>query len=217
MSDAPLDATSAPEMEADHPHPTGPLTSGETGGAGEARLVLNEVELPAVIEIGAWPNCLESVSNRLGEMAGATLPGRPGRFEEGEGTLLGWVAFGRFLWLSASADDVSRLEAAFESGEATVVDLVSARNAVRLTGEVVPDLLNKAVAIDFDPRAFPPGSLAQTVIHEIPVVILRRTAESFDLLSPASFAESILDWLRDAALEFGYRVEEPVSVARVPG
>jgi heterotetrameric sarcosine oxidase gamma subunit len=200
-------------MEADHPHPTGPLVPGETGGAGEARLVLSEVELPAVVEIGAWPNCLEVVSTRLGEIIGTSLPGRPGRFCEGGDALLGWVAFGRFLWLSANGDDVARLEGAFETDEASVVDLVSARNGVRLTGDVAPELLNKAVAIDFDLRAFPPGSLAQTVIHEVPVVILRRTADSFDLLSPSSFAETISDWLRDAALEFGYRVDDPVKVA----
>lgn len=212
MSDAPLEAGHSP-LELGPAHAVGPLSPGETGGAGTARLVLNELELPAVIEIGAWPNCLERVSTGLAGLAGATLPGRPGRFGTGEGVLLGWIAFGRFLWLSANAGDVARLAEALPSEEAAVVDLVSARKGVRLSGEVATDLLNKAVAIDFSDKAFPPGSLAQTVIHDVPVVILRREGESFDLLVPASFAESTIDWLRDAALEFGYRVEEPVQIA----
>lgn len=191
---------------------TGPLAPGETGGAAEARLTLHALALPAVVEIGAWPGRLEAVSLRLEELAALPAPGRPGRFAQGPAALLGWVAFGRFLWLSAAAEDVARLEAAFDGGEAAVVDLTGARVGARLVGSAAADLLNKAVAIDFSPRAFPPGALAQTVIHDCPVLVLRRAPDAFDLLATASLAQSLIDWLRDAALEFGYRVGEPVEI-----
>ncbi|WP_417773888.1 sarcosine oxidase subunit gamma [Stappia sp.] len=190
----------------------GPLVAGETGGASGLRLGLAPLETGAIVEIGAWPNRLEDVCTRLGALAGTDLPGRPGRFAEGEAALFCWVAFGRFLWLSSDAGDVARLDEAFGADEASVVDLSSARHAVRVSGEDAIAVLNKAVAIDFSMASFPPGSLAQSVIHQMPVVLLRRSKEAFDLLCPASFEASFLEWLRDAALEFGYRVGEPERI-----
>jgi heterotetrameric sarcosine oxidase gamma subunit len=205
MSDAPPELHDTPS--------SGALTPGETFGADDPALVLCELKLTAVLEIGAWPNRLEAVTDMLATLCQADLPGRPGRFSQGEGALLGWLAFGRFLWLSDSEDDARRLDEALSTDDAAVVDLGSARQGVRLIGAAAIDTLNKEVAIDFDLKAFPPGSLAQAVIHQIPVVILRRSDDSFDLLVASGLADAFLVWLRDAAAEFGYRVGDPVDRA----
>ncbi|WP_169391334.1 sarcosine oxidase subunit gamma [Stappia stellulata] len=205
MSDAP------PEL---HVKPSSAeLTPGETVGAGDPALTLSELKLGAVLEIGAWPNRLEAVTEILATLCQADPPGRPGRFSQGEAALLGWLAFGRFLWLADDESDATRLDEALDTNDAAVVDLGSARRGVRLSGPAAIATLNKEVAIDFDPKAFPPGSLAQAVIDQVPVIILRRSDDSFDLLVSTSLADSFLDWLRDAASEFGYRVGDPVDRA----
>ncbi|SDU00908.1 sarcosine oxidase subunit gamma [Stappia sp. ES.058] len=203
MSDAP------PEL---HANPSsGELTPGETVGTDDPALILCELKLAAVLEIGAWPNRLEAVTDALSTLSRADPPGRPGRFSQGDDALLGWLAFGRFLWLSDADEDATRLGEALDTNDAAVVDLGSARRGVRLSGEAAIATLNKEVAIDFDLKAFPPGSLAQAVIHQVPVIILRRSEDSFDLLVSSSLADAFLDWLRDAAAEFGYRVGDPLD------
>lgn len=213
---APQDAdTLAPETGGPAPvaHPVvGRLVPGETAGAPEPAILLRELQLGTVLEVGAWPNRLEAVANRLSELAGTVLPGRPGRFSESGTALVGWVAFGRFLYVAADPRETARVAEALDTDEAAVVDLGPARRALHVGGGPAAELLNKAVAIDFDPRAFPPGSLAQSVIHQIPVVILRRDEQGFDLLVPTSLADALIEWLTDAALEFGYRVAEPVAM-----
>lgn len=206
-------------------HPAGeprwaPPPPGARGGAPEPgqdpALHLTDLTVGAVLEIGSWPNRLQGVAEKLADLLAADPPGRPGRFARGEGALLGWLAFGRFLWLSDEAADAERLAQAFDSEEAAVVDLGSARRGVRLTGAVAPEVLNKAVAIDFDPRAFPPGSLAQAVIDHVPVVILRRAAEEFDVIVSASLAQTVWDWLLDASFEHGYEVGEGTALVGAP-
>jgi heterotetrameric sarcosine oxidase gamma subunit len=190
----------------------GRLVPGETAGAAEPAILLRELQIAAVLEVGAWPNRLEPVANRLSELAGTILPGRPGRFSESDTALVGWVAFGRFIYIAASSEETARVDEALDTDDAAVVDLGPARRALHVGGSEASALLNKAVAIDFDPRAFPPGSLAQAVIHQIPVIILRRNEDGFDLLVPTSLADALIEWLTDAALEFGYRVAEPAAM-----
>jgi heterotetrameric sarcosine oxidase gamma subunit len=190
----------------------GRLVPGEAAGAEDPSLTLSELSAGALLEVGAWPNRLETVANRLGELAGVTLPGRPGRFTESASALVCWIAFGRFIYVGAAAEDTARVDTALDTEDAAVVDLAGARRIVRIEGGAAPALLNKAVAIDFDPAAFPAGALAQSVIHQIPVVILRRSEMAFDVLAPSSLADALIDWITDAALEFGYRVGEPGTI-----
>ena len=190
----------------------GRLVPGEAAGAEDPSLTLRELSAGALLEVGAWPNRLETVANRLGELADVTLPGRPGRFTESPSALVCWIAFGRFIYVGAAAEDTARVDTALDTEDAAVVDLSGARRIVRIEGETAREVLNKAVAIDFDPAAFPAGALAQSVIHQIPVVILRRSETVFDVLAPSSLADALIDWMSDAALEFGYRVGEPGTI-----
>lgn len=190
----------------------GRLVPGETAGAEPLALTLRELSAGALLEVGAWPNHLEKVTETLSEMAGTKLPGRPGRFTESPSALVCWIAFGRFIYVGAATEDTARVDTALDTEDAAVVDLSGARRIVRIEGETAREVLNKAVAIDFDPAAFPAGALAQSVIHQIPVVILRRSETVFDVLAPSSLADALIDWMSDAALEFGYRVGEPGTI-----
>jgi heterotetrameric sarcosine oxidase gamma subunit len=76
-----------------------------------------------------------------------------------------------------------------------VIDLSNSRMRFRLRGNATR-LLAALVAIDFG--ASRSAALVATVIHGIPVTILR-TEGDFDLLVPRSFFTSLLEWIEDAA------------------
>jgi heterotetrameric sarcosine oxidase gamma subunit len=59
------------------------------------------------------------------------------------------------------------------------------------------------VALDLQAGAFPPGRVAQTVIHHVDVLLHRRAVEAFDLWALRGFAEALAEWIIDAGLEFG--------------
>src|SRR5215210_6478268 len=49
-----------------------------------------------------------------------------------------------------------------------------------------------------DPPVFPPGRVAQTMIHHIDVLLHRQKRSSFDLWVLRSFAAALTEWLIDA-------------------
>lgn len=178
------------------------LAAGTMDGRSDPQVTLHELSTGRLAEIASWPNRLEAVATSLAENCGLALPDRPGHFSARPGMILCWLSFGRFLRIAGEDEPALSLPAE----DVAVVDLDSARHGFRLEGMHAANVLNKAAAIDFAFDAFPAGSLAQTTVHHIPLLILRRSEETFDLLAPSSLAEGFVDWLKDASLEYGYRV-----------
>ena len=86
------------------------------------------------------------------------------------GTTVCAVAPGRFL-MAGPEDLFKRIETAFPAGDATMTDLSHARVILKLEGDAAAAALQTCVMLDLDPLAFPPGRVAQTVIHHIDVLI----------------------------------------------
>ncbi len=63
------------------------------------------------------------------------------------------------------------------------------------------------MAINLHPTVFHVGQFAQTALHHTGVVVERSGESRYELYALRTFAESIWDWLIDAALPFGYEVE----------
>jgi sarcosine oxidase, subunit gamma len=81
------------------------------------------------------------------------------------------------------------------------VDLSAARTVLELTGPHARDVLAHGCAIDLHPRAFGPGSCAQTNLAKAQV-ILHRTATAYRVFVRASYADYLARWLMDAAVEY---------------
>jgi len=93
------------------------------------------------------------------------------------------------------------LEQALRDGLAgafgSIVDVSAHRTLLEIRGEKAQDLLAHGIAIDLDPRSFPAGSCAQTLLAKAQVIIERRES-TFVLYIRASFAGYVADWLLDA-------------------
>ena len=93
-------------------------------------------------------------------------------------------------------------------GLGALVDQTGGKAVLRVSGKCARAVLAKGCRVDLHPRAFKPGSAAVTPIAHVNVVLAQADdAPSFDLILPASFAETFVEWLLMSAGEFGYVVE----------
>ena len=110
-------------------------------------------------------------------------------------------------WVRQHDEGRKAIEAALPASDGAVTDLSHARLVLRLEGDAVVPTLAKGVMIDLDPGVFPPGALAQTVLHAMDVLLLRHAADVFDIAVFRGFGMSLAEWLADAAQEFGVAFE----------
>lgn len=190
-------------------------------GHNEARIVrrasdtpgvtLTERGLTSLVQVAAWPKTAEQVIDVVASLTGCAPPqGLSGSSGDAEGAIL-VLAPGRFLVESRDPRLTTQLEEQIPPALGAVTDLSHARIAIRISGPEAARVLNKGLALDLDPAAFPPLKVAQSAIHEVGVVVRRLSAETFDLYVYRGFALSFWDWLTEAAAETGYRVEPPGS------
>lgn len=124
--------------------------------------------------------------------------------------------FGSILWLGpdewlivsesqAGEEITARLAQALHGMAAAVTDVSDARIVYVLAGKRARDVLAKGCSIDFHPRAFPPGSVVQTLLAKTAVLIHARSAGAFEVHVPRSFADYAWAWLENAQAEYGSR------------
>lgn len=128
-----------------------------------------------------------------------------------QGKAVSFIGYGPGQWLAVSptlenetlaADLVARLE-----GVASISDQSGGRAVLRISGPRARDLLAKGLAIDLDPRAFPPGCAVTSTISHMGVQLWRGDdAQSYDIAISRSVSESFWRWLTDCAAEYGYEV-----------
>ena len=83
-----------------------------------------------------------------------------------------------------------------------VTPLSHSRTRIFLEGPPARDILAKGIPLDFHESAFTPGMFAMTGLHHTPVLVHCVSENRFELYALRTFAVSVWDWLRDAALEF---------------
>jgi len=142
------------------------------------------------------------------EAYGVDLPDTP---TVAKGKDVSFIGTGPGQWLAVSethgnetlaADLAKRL-----AGLASISDQSSGRAVLRVSGPKVRDVLAKGLAIDLDPRAFPPGSAATSTISHMGVQIWQTDdTQGYEIAFFRSFAESFWRWLTSSAAEFGYEV-----------
>ena len=99
-----------------------------------------------------------------------------------------------------------------EGLHSSVTDTSEARTCIRISGSRAREVLTKGCAIDLHPSMFGPGQCAQTVVSKVGVMLLQ-TAETksgnatYELYPLRSFATYLWMWLKDAAAEYGVKVE----------
>jgi sarcosine oxidase subunit gamma len=110
---------------------------------------------------------------------------------------------------------IEALRTALADVHAAITDLTDGRAAFRLAGPNARDVLAKGTPLDLHPRAFPPGSSAQTLLAKASVLIHLldddpERGASFDVYVARSFAHYLWMWLEDAGREYGVLIERVI-------
>jgi heterotetrameric sarcosine oxidase gamma subunit len=108
------------------------------------------------------------------------------------------------LWQETLADAVQ------------VVDLSGAFSLFYLTGREVRARLARGCRLDLESQGFAPGAAAATVIAQVSVT-LAVLPQGILLLTPATTAQHLYEWLGGAAQPFGLRVAGDVTVRTLSG
>ena len=122
--------------------------------------------------------------------------------------------FGSILWLgpeewlivseSQTGDEIAaRLRQALRGLPAAVTDVSDARVIYTLAGGNARNVLAKGCSIDFHPRECRAGRCVQTLLAKAHVLIHARTAQSFEVHVPRSYAAYAWAWLEAAQAEYG--------------
>ena len=142
----------------------------------------------------------------------------PGAVAARRGRITLNVRPGRWLVLSPPAPPgagAARWQAA-AGGRCAVVDLSAALVAFLLAGPAAAEMLTRACRLDLDADAFPAARAAATIMVQVPV-ILARLAPGMLLLTPATTAQHLRDWLVTASQPFGLALSSAAAVNELCG
>jgi heterotetrameric sarcosine oxidase gamma subunit len=192
------------------PEPQSALAHLPRSRPGSAPVTVAELRPAAIVQIAAWPDSLQAVKRILAEVLGQGVPPLGSLAAGAQGTIAA-LGPGRYLLVSASPDIVARLADVVAVADGAVTDLSHGRTILSLKGGSAAAILAKGLAIDLHPSVFPPGRVAQSVIHHIDVTVQCRAADHYELMVLRGFAEDFLEWLMDAGLEFGVAFIGPAA------
>lgn len=150
-----------------------------------------------ILQVNAFHGRAAAVARALGSGTGLEPMTEVGGTVEGDGLAILTGGPGRF-WLMG--EGTTRVEV--DPALALTVDQSHGRVVVAVAGERVRGVLAKGCRMDVHPAAFPAGRCAQTSLGPFAVLLHCREAERFEIHVARSYAESLREWLTDAALEF---------------
>jgi len=144
-------------------------------------------------------------------VAGAYGVELPVSLRVAQGPKVGFVGTGPGQWLAVSeglaAEALARDLSAKLQGLASISDQSGGRTVLRVSGPRARDVLAKGLPIDLDPRAFPLGSAATSVISLMGVQLWQTDdTRSYDIALFRSLSQSFWRWLTASAAEYGYEV-----------
>ncbi len=142
---------------------------------------------------------------------GTEPPTAPGAVATAGDRAILWLGPDEWLVVTPAGDEagpLAALAAALAGTRASATDVSDNYTTVRVAGPKARWVLAKGWPVDLHPAAFGPGRVAQSNLA-LTNAILRQIDDTpaYEILVRPSFARYLWDWLTDAALEVGCRVE----------
>ena len=183
--------------------------------AGKIGVRLSAARCASVLLLGSWVGNGPTLEDAVSQAVGAAAPERPGTTCATPLGLLMRIAPEEFLLVGdAAANRVATLRHRVTADLGSVTDLSHARCRIHIEGENCLDTLSKLFALDLRENTFPLNEIRLSGHHHVPCVLHRRGLAEFDLYVFSSYAHDQLETLKDAALEFGVRLDFQDSQVR---
>jgi heterotetrameric sarcosine oxidase gamma subunit len=169
-----------------------------------------------IVELAALRGRARELESLAGQR-GLALP-RLGRAMGSTDQLTLCVRPARWLLLARCASPGATASAwqAACAGFGTAVDLSCGLTALHLAGPSAREVLVRGCRLDLDPRAFPVGAAAATLIAQVSG-ILASLSSGLLLLTPSSTARHLREWLAATARPFGFAPRSDRSMAALCG
>jgi sarcosine oxidase, subunit gamma len=163
---------------------------------------LRELPFLAQVDLRADPDDEDGLAE-VAEAIGFELPTEPNTVRGvGDHHAL-WLGPDEWLIVGppgTEVDLVRILRSALGDRFGAVVDVSAARTTLELTGPHARAVLEFGCSLDLDPRAFPPGSCAQTLVARAQLILQHvDPAPTYRLYVRPSFAAYLAAWLIDSA------------------
>lgn len=168
------------------------------------KILITKFSFKSTVLIKTWFDSLDQVESLLSEYLNVNELPNVGRLTQSGELYCAALAPGQFMVFSNIEDLHSELSTLFVADVAAVIDISHSRTGLELTGKNVAKLLNKGLAINLNDDHLPPGSILQSSIHSIGIFLIKSSSERYSLFSYTSFSESLLEWIIDSSLEYGY-------------
>ena len=152
----------------------------------------------------------KSTGKIIKSITGCVFPPASNKFTSAGERHAVWLGPDEFLIICESGKDeelACAIQASFGDRHAAVTNISDALTAFRLKGTAVRQVLAKGCSLDLHLKSFTSGDAAQSLLSHAAVTIMALTENEFMILCRTSFASYLLDWLCDAALEYGVKFD----------
>lgn len=183
------------------------LQEGRDGSGNARRLRIGEVRGWGLVQVASFASTLAELERAVHPLVGVELPANVGTAVAAGDRRLFKTGPEQFWIFGPEQDSLAAdLLAAVAPTIGAVTPLSHSRTRLFVEGADTRALLATGIPLDFHPDVFRIDQFALTGVHHTPVLV-HRTAESrYELYAMRTFAQSVWDWLTDAALPFGYEV-----------
>jgi methylglutamate dehydrogenase subunit D len=183
---------------------------GRDGSAGLRHLRLGELRGWSLVQLAAFPDTLHEFERALRPvLSGAELPPHARAETLSAGQLVFNTGPGQFWILSPEGQDLAATcRLAIPPHLGSVTSLSHSRTRLLIEGSRAREVLSNGIAIDLHPAVFPVTGFAITGLHHTSVLLHRAGAARYELYVMRSYALWLWGWLIDAALPFGYELED---------
>ena len=183
---------------------------GRDGADGRRLLSIGEVRGWELAQLGVFAGREAEFAAAVGELLAAPLPSA-GIVSAAGGARVYSIARDQYWVVSADAALAGELAGRVDPTVGTVTSLSHARVRIAIRGASARAVLGKLLSIDLHPEVFTVGRAQQTGLHHTGALCERSAADRYELYVLRTYAVSSWECIVDAALEFGYEVEEMPS------
>ena len=150
----------------------------------------------------------KAINPIINAATGCNLPRKNNSYVSAGERHVVWLGPNEFLILCEAgkeSDLQGIITSEIKNGQhAAITDVTDSLCAFRLSGPALIKVLAKGCALDLHQSQFKTGDAAQTLLSHAAVTLLAMSDESMTILCRTSFAAYLLDWMADAALEYGF-------------
>lgn len=152
---------------------------------------------------------LKALNEAVEPVLGCKLGTKPNHVTTQGDVRVFWLREGQWLVLTPEKKHLSlfgKLDKALSDMDSSVVDTSDGHTLLRLSGPKSRDVLMKGCPLDIHPRVFKKDAMALTRIVHADILLHHVGQDIYEINVRTSFAEYLLRWLYDAALEYGVSV-----------